>query len=389
MKAIKIITALLLTAALVGCNGEDTDIDSSETFQLTETVGTELTDSIAVMETQTPSNEPAAAPEDTGELLDTLDIRGYSVVFYYDKTPGELAEFHAVSYGLSDCDREEPLCTVSFRTDNEPGYTQPVPGGYYLKSLNYQFFTFSPLPAGDESAVMLFDMGEGGMLSLYSYEGDYEIPAENLGVNEEKYRLYDYGARRYTEYSIDPVNKTVTKEGELEYRSDIDMTYLAMRVECVKKTFTGEMTQCIYGDRLTEAGSGDNVSYYRVSPDFAGSIDDLREMIDTVFTEELAEKCFTQDPFTPPDDDTPAMFTEDGEGVIYAEIYSGGIEGRYDYDTVRLVTENNDPDTAVVTVMDKSPYFNSLVIMHFDMTGDKYKLKDIRYIGAGTYFLNE
>lgn len=387
MKAMKIITALLLTVGLCGCNGEDVDIRGSETLPMTETAVTELTDSITAIETAALSNEEAAAPEDMGEILDTVDIRGYNVVFYYDKTPGELAEFHAVSYGLSDCDREEPLCTVSFRAGNEPGYTQPVPGEYYLKSLNYQFFTFSPLPAGDESAVMLFDMGEGGMLSLYSYEGGYEIPAENLDI--EKNRLYDYGARRYTEYSIDPVNKTVTKEGELEYRSDIDMTYLAMRVECVKKTFTGEMTQCIYGDRLTEAGSGDNVSYYRVSPDFAGSIDDLREMIDTVFTEELAEKCFTQDPFTPPDDDTPAMFTEDGEGVIYAQAYSGGIEGRYDYDTVRLVTENNDPDTAVVTVMDKSPYFNSLVIMHFDMTGDKYKLKDIRYIGAGTYFLNE
>ncbi|MDE6592662.1 MAG: hypothetical protein K2K57_06330 [Oscillospiraceae bacterium] len=295
-----------------------------------------------------------------------------------------------IVYNFEDTDRENPADTLIIYENEtfELDKYNDEPAFMWIRGTT-DFFTISSIEPNFGSAVRLFDISILGKISPYTFEGGYEIFGENMefmqGTYNDEYRFYDRGSRIYTEYRADEESKTVECMGTMTYRSDIDATYLVMRSDCLDKTFSGHMTACMFGDYLTEIFRDSLSVYYRVSPDFARTREELEGIFAAAFIDEYIEHHYSADIFESSDKNLPSIFSEDEEGLVYAE-YNLGIPVRYDYDTVRLITDNTDPDTLAAVVFGTSTDFRSMIIYYFDKTQEGYPLKERVITIAGAYF---
>lgn len=145
------------------------------------------------------------------------------------------------------------------------------------------------------------------------------------------------------------------------------------------------MTACMFGDYLTEMSRDSLSVYYRVSPDFARTREELEDIFAAAFTEEFIREHYSADIFESVDGKLPPIFSEDEEGLVYAEYYLG-IPVRFDYDTVKLITDNTDPDTLAAVVFGTSADYRNMTVYYFDKTQEGYPLKGRVVTIAGAYF---
>lgn len=377
MSAIKIITAFLLTAMLCGCSGEDTDIGSSETLRHTETARTEAAE-------DTYGN-------DEKERLDTLFNFGKYRIDLDFSGSREGDEYNGTlslsSYLPGDGGRRKPLgsCTVY---ENESFMLNVPEGSETLLDFRTEKYFTLDIPGG----IMLFELGSDGQIFPYSYEGGYEIPGIGFGFAPpkfaDKYCFYDYGRDSYSEYCADPEDKAVRLEGVLDFSPDPDMTELVKRSDGLMKIHDGHMRSYGFDDLLTELSADDDVTYYRVSLGLAGTREELMGLFEPAFTVGFMEKHMGEDPFISRGSGLPALFAEDGEGLIYADYYHG-VPVRYDYDTVRAVGSLSDEVTSAAMVLGASVDQSVLTVFYFDLSDDECPASDTVSFEAGAYFLEE
>lgn len=302
----------------------------------------------------------------------------------YGKYNGTLS---LIVYNFEDTDRENPADTLIIYENETFELDKYNDGPAFMWIRGTDYFTLSSVDPNSGSAVRLFDISILGKISPYTCEGSYEISGENMefmqGTYNNEYLFYDLGSRIYTEYSADSESKTIKCKGTMNYRSDIDATYLVMRSDCLDKTFSGNMTACMFGDYLTETDRDSLSVYYRVSPDFARTREELENIFAAAFTEEYMYG--RANIFESYDKNLPPIFSEDEEGLIYAEYYLG-IPVRFDYDTVRVITDNTDPDTLAAVVFGPMEGDRCMNIYYFDKTQEGYPLKGRVVTIAGAYF---
>lgn len=377
MRAIKKITALLLTATLCGCSGEDVNINSSDTLLLTETARTE-----AAKDTD---------GNDKKERLDTLFNFGKYRIDLDFSGSREGDEYNGTlslsSFLPGDGGRRKPLGSCTVYEDESFTLKDPGKPGELLKYRTDAFFTLDT-PGG----IMLFELDSDGQIFPYSYEGGYEIPGIGFGFAPPKfagkYRFYDYGRECYSEYCADPEDKVVRLEGVLDFSPDPDMTELVKRSDGLMKIHDGHMRSYGFDGFLTEMYADDDVTYYRVSPDLAGTREELMGLFEPAFTVGFMEKHMGDDPFNSRGSGLPALFAEDDEGLIYADYYHG-VPVRYDYDTVRAVGSISDEVTSAAAVLGASVDQSVLTVFYFDLSDDECPASDTVSFEAGDYFREE
>lgn len=339
--------------------------------------------------------EPTDTPTDGAPvILKTIDIPAN---FFVDlsfsgkidsdgKYNGTLS---LIVYNFEDLHRENPADTLNIYENEtfELDKYNDEPAFMWIRGTD--FFTLSTAHPNLGSAVRLFDINILGKISPYTFLGGYEIFGENMefmqGTYNDEYLFYDRGSRIYTEYSADSESKTVKCKGMMTYRSDIDASYLVMRSDCLDKTFFGHMTACMFGDYLSEISRDSLIAYYRVSHDFAKTREDLEDIFAAAFTEEFIWEHYSADIFESVDGKLPPVFSEDEWGLVYAE-YNLGIPVRFDYDTVKLITDNTDPDTLSAVVFGTPADYRNMTVYYFDKTQEGYPLKGRVITTAGAYF---
>lgn len=384
MKAGKLIAATVMTAVLCSCNEDNKQ--NEFTLTSSETVITEATDNRETCDTEQ-MNET--------ELIETIQMYDHFVDLEYKRTSGGEGSYHGdlilTSYRSEDTEREYPITAFLVYHDEDFELVRFFGEDGFLQLQTPEMITLSCMTGSGKSAVRLYDIDDDGMITGYSYNGGFDVPAEMIGfadrLYDDKYRFYDYGAMHYTEYTADRSSKLISWEGTLDVLPDVDTTYLAMRSDIFIDMFSRNMTQCMYREYLTEMGSRGDVTYYRVSPELAGSTDDLRRMSETAFTEGFMQEYFLYDPFTSPGDDTPAVFSEDEQGLVYADMYTG-VPTRFDHSTARRI-RNSEPGTVTAVMLGENIDFSMLAFLYFDTGYESCPLKEAKYIHAGTYFLEE
>ena len=396
MKKIKIFTTVLLAALLSGCNnGEPTNIKQEQTVSLAwEVSETEATDVLTFFE------EAAEGESDPKWRRATLFISDYVVDLEMRAMPDESSygsfgsyygyygTLSVTSYDPADAARRNPIDSVNIYENETFGLEKYADRESFMEEMDSGFFTVTvDYPEG---RTWLYDIDDSGKISPYEYEGGYEIPTGMLktaGYSDGKvHYFWYYGDEYYTEYTADKDEKVLRRKGAVSFRPDPDMTYLVMRSENLMKTYCGGMAESIYRHYLTEINRENETVYYRVSSEFAGSEEELREIFSAALADDFIEQNFPRDPFIPSDTDTPAIFSGDEDGLIYADFYRGD-PPLYDYDTVRLII-TDDPHNKAAMVL--GTYVDSYAIMtvYFEESPTGYFVKDTDVSRAGMVFAN-
>ncbi|MDE6592298.1 MAG: hypothetical protein K2K57_04445, partial [Oscillospiraceae bacterium] len=319
------------------------------------------------------------------EMRAVVDENSYGL---YGPYYGYFGTLSVTSYDPADVSRRNPIDSVNIYENETFGLEKYADRESFMEEMNSVFFTVTvDYPEG---RTWLYDIDDSGKISPYEYEGGYEIPTEMLkfaGYSDGKvHHFWDYGDEYYTEYTADKDEKVLRRKGAISFRPDLDMTYPVMRSESLIKTYWGGMADCFFRHYLTEESRKDEITYYRVSPEFASSEEEFRDIIAAAFTDDFIEQNLINDPFVPSRDDTPAIFSEDDEGLVYADFYRGE-PPLYDYDTVRLITDNSYGKAAMVLGTSVEGYY--ILMVYFNESADDYSVKDCDEFRAGMVFMSE
>lgn len=216
---------------------------------------------------------------------------------------------------------------------------------------NGKIIPISITPDEDHSDIFINGnefISESFNFSLNSYVNFNDNIIEGDKLNEYALICYDYGENRYFEWLVDLDTDTAQISGSLDYYIDDDIT---AAVENVWKTIYLANGQELsfdhtYEQYLTYMEKDDEreETYYRISPELAGSREELIALLREPFTENGADLMHITDEGLFGGDEP--VFMEDEEGLIYASAYRG-VPVQIEADTVRVLSSDESSAHAI------------------------------------------
>lgn len=376
--------AAALSSVLIftACGEAERDIEPTDTLQMYQE--TELPVSIS-LETAPETSPIAPAPDDYGELIDTLHPNGADAdisLYFLGTNEGDMYNGTLTLVSIAD-DGTEQSCKIfdsesfTLTPPEEPRYDSSEKGFLYAE--NTVLITFSRNIDG-RNVLRLFELERDGSLIPVSLIPDdaysniiidgYEFVSENFmhstnafinydkprefewfGANRYAYCCFDYGENNYYEWLVDLETDEAYITGSADFYRDEEVTEAVRELwdiylfgngyELDFGSAYGQYIEHLSGDET------DEISYYRVSPELAANREELMEYLRAPFTDECADfLCLTEEELF--EGDYP-VFTEDSEGLVYISSYRGvPIKIHYDdYDTVRVTASDADTVDAI------------------------------------------
>ncbi len=413
-----ILSALLLTA----CGPQDIDAEPTDTLQMYRE--TKLPVSIS-SETAPETSPIAPAPDDYGELIDTLHPNGADAdisLYFLGTNEGDMYNGTLTLVSIAD-DGTEQSCKIfdsesfTLTPPEEPRYDSSEKGFLYAE--NTVLITFSRNIDG-RNVLRLFELERDGSLIPVSLIPDdaysniiidgYEFVSENFmhstnafinydkpresewfGANRYAYCCFDYGENNYYEWLVDLETDEAYITGSADFYRDEEVTEAVRELwdiylfgngyELDFGSAYGQYIEHLSGDET------DEISYYRVSPELAANREELMEYLRAPFTDECADfLCLTEEELF--EGDYP-VFTEDENGLVYISSYRGvPIKIHYDdYDTVRVTASEEDTVDAVACGSSVDGYY--AVNFEFIRQDGKLTASSVRFPlrEVGTAFL--
>lgn len=376
--------AAALSSVLIftACGEAERDIEPTDTLQMYRE--TELPVSIS-LQTAPETSPIAPAPDDYGELIDTLHPNGADAdisLYFLGTNEGDMYNGTLTLVSIAD-DGTEQSCKIfdsesfTLTPPEEPRYDSSEKGFLYAE--NTVLITFSRNIDG-RNVLRLFELERDGSLIPVSLIPDdaysniiidgYEFVSENFmhstnafinydkprefewfGANRYAYCCFDYGENNYYEWLVDLETDEAYITGSADFYRDEEVTEAVRELwdiylfgngyELDFGSAYGQYIEHLSGDET------DEISYYRVSPELAANREELMEYLRAPFTDECADfLCLTEEELF--EGDYP-VFTEDSEGLVYISSYRGvPIKIHYDdYDTVRVTASDADTVDAI------------------------------------------
>lgn len=377
------VTAVILSLLLLTACGEAVrDIEPTDTLQMYRE--TELPVSIS-SETAPETSPIAPAPDDYGELIDTLHPNGADAdisLYFLGTNEGDMYNGTLTLVSIAD-DGTEQSCKIfdsesfTLTPPEEPRYDSSEKGFLYAE--NTVLITFSRNIDG-RNVLRLFELERDGSLIPVSLIPDdaysniiidgyefvsedfmhstnafinYDKPRESewFGANRYAYCCFDYGENNYYEWLVDLETDEAYITGSADFHRDDEVTEAVRELWDIYLFGNGYELDfgSAYGQYL-EPLSGDEtdeISYYRVSPKLAANREELMDFVREPFTDECADSLLlTEEELFEGSD---PIFTEDSEGLVYINSYRGvPTHIDYDgYDTVRVTASDADTVDAI------------------------------------------
>ena len=276
-------------------------------------------------------------------------------------------------------------------------FQRVVDGKTYLRLFeiekNKDIIPITITPDEDYSDIILNDsefISENFSFSTNQYKNFSDNTVYGDDLNDYALCCYDYGESRYIEWLVDLYSDTAQISGSLDYHADNDIAAALEKAKSALYMAHGYENSFdnTYEEYLTYIGNDEELEegYYRISPEFAGS----REELIARLSEPLTEKCAAMERITEEQlfGGDHSIFREDEYGLIYAAAYRG-VPTRYMYDTVRVLT--SDESTAHAVALGHTLDSTAMSDFYFSRENGEWKLdygKSLSDDTAGSYFGN-